>query len=114
MDQTNLEEVYAYVPRSWVMLKVHNTQNGVICYKILAGWGLDSWRMNSGCVRVEETETAYLFHGYSGSVYKCNKDSYGLSGMSKAILIHLEQQQTEELTVEMLPAETNWKELKYE
>lgn len=110
----NEPPVNTYNPRNWVMLKVHNTESNVTCYKILAGWGANSWRMNSGCVRVEETETEFLFHGYSGSIYHCGKHCYGLSVMSHSILSRLESQQTERLTVEMLPEETNWKELKYE
>lgn len=47
--------------------------------------GSDSWKMNSGIVKVEEKIEEivvmdavremhdYLFHGYSGSVYRCAK-----------------------------------------
>jgi len=37
----------------------------------------DSWRANSGIKNVEETDDSYLFHGYSGSVYRCSKHSEG-------------------------------------
>ncbi len=47
----------------------------------------DSWRLNSGIDRVEIDEDGnFLFHGYSGSVYKCHKDCYGTTGYGASVL----------------------------
>lgn len=84
-----------YRPDSWVIVEIFDpseTATGPL-YKVLGGWSggyLDgsSWRLNSGITRVEtrnspgdfdrENNTSYLFHGYSGSVYTCKHQSYGL------------------------------------
>ena len=71
-----------YNPDNWVIIKINVDEP---FYKVLAGWsgGLrtggyldgDSWRMNSGIEKVIEEYEHYLFHGASGSVYRCHKDS---------------------------------------
>lgn len=75
-------------PDKWTIVKLPDN-NG---YKVLAQWSGgytqgDSWKLNSGIVKVT-TETNmvgdrenryYLFHGYSKSVYKCNKEMYGVT-----------------------------------
>jgi len=68
-----------YTPDNWVVLKLQE-DNSEIIYKILCGWSGgyttgDSWKINSGIVRIVETKDYYLVHGYSGSVYECNKNS---------------------------------------
>lgn len=78
-----------YTPDHWVMLKI--TYKGEPTYKILAGWGGSylygaSWKLNSGVTRVEDNGDFYSFYGYSGSVYECRKNSYGLSGYTAGIL----------------------------
>ena len=80
-----------YTPNTWVMLKFTNTSNGVAVYKILAGWSGSylygaSWKLNSGVTKVERDGDFYLFSGSSGSVYKCHKNSYGLSAYTSGIL----------------------------
>jgi hypothetical protein len=72
-----------YYPHNWVLVKITGTDPH---YRVFGSWrgGFadgDSWRMNSGIVSVEEDETFYYFHGYTGSVYKCNKNCYGNLGM---------------------------------
>ncbi len=66
-------------PDNWVILKMDTPKDGII-YKVLAGWSGgyldgDSWKMNSGITKVEEEGDFYLFHGHSGSIYKCPKES---------------------------------------
>lgn len=68
-------------PDNWVILKINN--QGETFYKVLAGWSGgyldgDSWRMNSGIERMEESDTHYKFYGHSGSCYVCHKETYGL------------------------------------
>jgi len=54
--------------------------DGEILYKTLTGWSGsyatgDAWKLNSGNKFVEEDKNYYYFHGYSGSVYQCHKES---------------------------------------
>lgn len=75
-------------PDKWVILKIGKDNPS---YKVFATWyggylGSDSWKMNSGIVRVEEDETYYKFYGYSGSCYKCNKKTYGTNMYTQGIL----------------------------
>jgi len=82
-------------PDRWVILKLKNEDETL--YKVLAGWSGsylygDSWKLNSGIVKVEHTTDDYLFHGYSGSVYQCSKRSYGMIGIMISIVEQLKQQ----------------------
>lgn len=107
-----------YNPDRWVMLKI--TSSGRSTYKVLAGWGGSylygsSWKLNSGCTKVEETEDAFRFSGYSGSVYNCRKHSYGLTAYTAGILESFQKDAKEvNAVIEMLPEETKWMELNYE
>ncbi len=79
-----------YTPDKWVMLKFVSERHTTV-YKVLAGWygsytTGDSWKLNSGVTKIEEDGDWYLFHGYSGSVYRCHKKSYGLSVYTASIL----------------------------
>jgi hypothetical protein len=49
----------------------------------------DSWRINSGITKIENHENAFIFHGSSGSVYRCDKIDYGLSTYGQNILDRL-------------------------
>lgn len=69
----------AYKPDSWEIIKFSDTD-----YRVFAGWrgGYlhgDAWRINSGVVKVVESEDAYFIYGDSGSVYECDKRYYGCS-----------------------------------
>ena len=69
-----------YTPDNWVIIKFKGDDPH---YRVIAGWSGgyttgDSWRMNSGITKVEETEDSYLFYGSTGSCYKCGKNSYTL------------------------------------
>lgn len=68
-----------YTPDNWIILKFNTEAHGVF-YKVLAGWSggyLDgnSWKLNSGITKIELENDYYLIYGYSGSVYKCHKQS---------------------------------------
>jgi len=70
---------YDYFPENWVLLKFDSEEHGVY-YKVLGGWSGgyttgDSWRMNSGIEKIEQDEDYYYFIGFSGSIYKCDKNS---------------------------------------
>lgn len=72
-------------PHRWLLLKFGDT------YKVFGSWfggylDGDSWRLNSGIESVEDDGDFWLFHGFSGSVYQCRKDSYGSTGYSSMVL----------------------------
>lgn len=69
-----------YFPDNWVLIFLNGDDPH---YRVLAGWSGgytqgDSWRMNSGIVKVEDYEHSFRFYGSSGSCYHCGKESYGL------------------------------------
>lgn len=98
-----------YTPDKWVVLKIRNDSE--ILFKVLAGWSGgytygDSWRINSGIVKVVDDGDYVLFHGESGSVYKCHKDSYGLSMATAGIYNQMKQIYSDD--IEMLPSHISW------
>jgi hypothetical protein len=109
-----------YNPDKWVMLKF--ATKGQVTYKILASWGGSylygqSWKLNSGCAKIEEDEDYYLFSGYSGSVYRCHKHAYGMTGYTMQIYSGFEEQVAESggvATMELMPEDTNFMEIVYE
>ena len=77
-----------YSPDKWKIVKFKN--NGKYVYKVLAGWSggyldADSWRLSSGLERIEEEGDHYLMYNYSGSIYKCHKNSEGFTLLSDCI-----------------------------
>jgi len=73
---------------NWVIVKI-TLPEGVV-HKLLRGWSGgyldgDSWHMNSGIVRAEVEDDYILFHGQSGSVYKCYKNAQRLSNVTAGI-----------------------------
>ena len=72
-----------YKPDRWVVLEVNNGKETT--NKVFAGWyggylNGDEWKLNSGNVKEEEFNDRWEFTGYSGSVYICYKEAYGMSG----------------------------------
>lgn len=70
-----------YIPDGWRLIEITGTDPH---YRIFASWsggylGGDRWRLNSGILSVEEDSEFYYFYGYSRSIYKCHKESYGIS-----------------------------------
>lgn len=77
-----------HFPDKWQILEIktpeHTTQ------KVLASWygnfaGADEWRLSSGITEAVENEGHYLFHNVSGSIYKCFKESQGMSAHTAGI-----------------------------
>ena len=105
-------------PDKWVMLKIESKKN-LPLYKVFATWygsylHGDSWKANSGCTKVKQDGDFLLFYGYSGSVYKVYKKSYGTSGYSESILQHLlGKVAVVDAKIEVLPEETDWFSLRY-
>ena len=73
------------VPNKWVLIEIW--RGGKSLHKVFATWSGgyldgDSWRLNSGISKTEFHEDHFVFQGYSGSNYKCYKNSYGVAGSS--------------------------------
>lgn len=100
-----------YRPDNWVVLKIN--YEGETLYKVLGGWSggyLDGygWRINSGITscHMEKDGDYYFFTGYSGSVYRCHKDSYGLRWTNAGVYNKLKERYGD--AVEMMPEDTDW------
>ena len=83
-------------PDKWTILKFTSEEHGEI-YKIFGSWSGgylhgQSWKANSGIKSIEETDTHYLFHGFSGSVYECHKKMYGVTTYGAGVLEAFEDQ----------------------
>ncbi len=108
-----------YNPDKWVMLKfIHN---GSVIYKILATFyggylSGDSWKLNSGCTKIEEDGQCFLFHGSSGSVYRCHKNAYGMGGYTSGVYASFQKEVAgaDDVEMELMPADTNFMEIEYE
>jgi hypothetical protein len=101
-----------YTPDNWVIVKITRPE-GVV-HKVLAGWSGgyldgDHWRMNSGIVSAREEGEYILFHGQSGSVYKCHEDAQRLSNVTAGIFNTLVNQGKQKgVTVEIVDMEPSW------
>jgi hypothetical protein len=97
-----------YTPDRWVVLEF--THKGEAIRKVLAGWKgaytqADTWRLNSGITEVKDEGDFFLFSGSSGSVYKCWKQSEGMTGLSSSIyegFLKQVQESNGEYTLEMI------------
>jgi hypothetical protein len=99
---------YNHIPDNWVVIFLNGDDPH---YRILAGWSGgytsgDSWRMNSGIVRVEEDEHYFYFYGSSGSCYQCHKECYTLRMNNAHVWSTLEKNHGDK--VEMMPEDTDW------
>lgn len=100
--------VSKYHPDNWVVIKIMGDDPH---YRVLAGWSGgyttgDSWRMNSGITRVEQTEYLYRFYGSSGSCYECSKNSYCLRMNNAHVWAHLQDRYSDR--AELMPEDTDW------
>lgn len=100
-----------YTPDNWVIIKIKGDDPH---YKVLAGWSGgyttgDSWRMNSGITKVEETDDHFLFYGSSGSCYKCHHAAYGLRMNNSYVWKQLKEKHGDK--VEMMDENTDWHEV---
>jgi len=100
-----------YNPDGWVVIKIDSDDPH---YRVFGSWSGgylegDSWRMNSGIVKVEIKDDFYLFYGHSGSIYRCHMDIYGLSGYGSGILnVYIEKAKG---IITVVDFDTNWMEM---
>jgi hypothetical protein len=71
----------SYYPHKWALIEILGNDHH---YRILGSWmggylDGDHWRINSGIKSVSEDENCYIFDGFSGSRYHCEKTGYGYS-----------------------------------
>ena len=105
-----------YNPDKWVVVKLTNKDNE-IHYRVFACWyggylGSDSWQMNSGITKVNLVDDFYEFSGTSGSLYRCHTNVYGTSGYGHGVLMNMIEN-AKELTIELIPEETDFPTLEY-
>ena len=100
-----------YTPDNWVVLKINYKDETL--HKVLGGWSGgylygDSWRMNSGISEVTEDGDYLLFHGYSGSVYRCHKGGYRLRMNNAGVYNQLKENEAFEGQITLMPEDTDW------
>jgi hypothetical protein len=103
-----------WTPDRWIVVRIDNA--GEIYNKLLVEWkggylDGDYWRMNSGIAAVEEEGDYWLFHGRSGSVYRCHKGRYGVTGEAHRILCSLLDKNSDTLRITDLTVYTDWTKL---
>ena len=108
--------IVEYNPDTWVVLKITNEQETI--YKVLAGWSGgylsgDSWRMNSGITEVKQDGDYYEFYGYSGSCYRCDKDTYRLTMANGGVYNSIKKQEAFDGQIILMPEDTNWMEIEW-
>lgn len=100
-----------YKSEYWVIVKISSKEN--THYRVFGTWvggftGVDSWKMNSGITEVVSSGDTFIFKGYSGSEYHCNKASrrlnlYGNSILDKMIVVS----KTMGVTIEVFEGDLN-------
>jgi hypothetical protein len=102
-----------YTPDSWVILRIVSIkEDNAIFYRLLSGWyggyaQSDEWRLNSGIIKMEDIGSHWIVYGQSGSVYRCHKDSYGLSIATESKYAEWQKTLGEE-NLQMMPEATDW------
>jgi len=85
-NMTQVTDTKKMLPTNWCLF-----QAGKDLVKVMASWDGDylhgaNWRTNSGIKSVEETKDSWIITGYSGSVYECKKNAYGIHWYAKSVL----------------------------
>jgi len=106
------------IPEKWIMVKITMIETDEVLYKIFASWsggfmGSNSWRMNSGVTKVTEDDKFFYFAGHSGSLYQCDKQSYGSNWFCLAVLKDYIDRSKNLADMQILPDDTNFMEIKY-
>jgi hypothetical protein len=103
-----------YTPDRWIVVNFVN--EGERFNKVLAEWkggyaDGDHWQINSGITAVEEDGDYYNFHGASGSIYRCAKHRYGVTGLAASVLRNLLDKNRDSVNIQALPEDTDWTKL---
>lgn len=101
-------------PTAWQFLKITSeTEGGTdTLIKVFASW-YDSWRLNSGCTKIEDDGVYWVVTGESGSVYYLRKDSTRTtaSAYAESVLTSLLDSLPESIKIEKISVEDAIKEL---
>lgn len=97
-----------YNPDKWVIVELKTPKETL--YKVLASWyggylDGDSWKLSSGIQNVTRIENGYAFHNFSGSVYNCHKEAYGMSMYTSGIYTSFEKQNSDEIQISLVEEE---------
>lgn len=100
-----MERNVTEIPDKWVVLKIPNG------YKVFGTWfgdylTGDSWRINSGIKEIVDDEHYYYFIGFSGSCYKCHKNSYGTTNFGSCVLDNILTSSNG--SASLMSVETDW------
>ena len=109
------------VPDNWVVIEIIGGEdNRPPVYKVFASWiggylDGDSWKLNSGISKVTEDGDYILFHGYSGSCYKCHKKGWGrgTSYHTNILSSILNKAESAGYVINILPKDTNFIDYEY-
>ena len=109
---------YDYSPDRWAIIKLTPKDGTPPHYRVFGTWGGSylggqSWKMNSGIEKVEEDERYFYFHGSSGSVYCCHKESYGYFSYGLSVLHNMIEKMRDTIEFTELPEKTNWMSIDY-
>lgn len=113
-----------YIPNRWVVVKITGPNSEPV-YKVFACWyggyaGSDSWKLNSGITKATLVDNHYeiphySFEGSSGSIYLCSTALYGTNAYGHSVLTGMiENAAKNNITIEILPEETDWEKITYE
>lgn len=101
-------------PDRWVIIKITNEGKDPI-YKVYGSWiggyvDGDTWKLNSGIVKVEKEGDLYKFFGASGSCYYCSEGAYGTgTSWTTAVLVGIiEKGNMTDSKITILPEDTDW------
>jgi len=106
-------------PDKWVVVRITRKDCPVI-HKIFASWYggylvSDSWKLNSGIVRVYNEGNRFVFDGRSGSTYICHEGTYGSSGYGYDVLeTMIERAKQNGVSIEILPEDTDFLHLDFD
>ncbi len=106
------------IPDKWLMVKITMIETDEVLYKIFASWyggfmGSNSWRMNSGVTKVTEDDKFFYFAGHSGSLYQCDKQSYGANWFCQGVLNDYIERSKHLADIQILPDNTKFMEINY-
>ena len=113
-----LQNPNEYTPDKWIVVKIEGGEFP-LTYKVFANWNGgyldgDSWKLNSGITKVTKAKKHYNFKGFSGSVYKCHENAYGMTCYGLTVIDNIINKSKEAgVTVEIMPDDTNWLDLNY-
>ena len=94
-----------YSPDRWVLVDL--THGDEIIRKVFAGWyggwaGSDSWKLSSQVIETTDCGDYFEFLNYSGSTYRCHKNSEGMSGYMSDVFAGWHSQNNDEISVELV------------